>query len=88
MQVLKTFIRDGQRYRPGDEPPTGLDKVAIAHYQRHGMLGQPPKAPRNPRKTTPPPPPPASNPTPPPAATPPADPPAPPGDTSGTEPTA
>lgn len=41
-QVAKSFDRDGTRYRPGDDLPEGLDKVAIAHYQRHGMIREAP----------------------------------------------
>lgn len=41
-QAAKSFDRDGTRYRPGDDLPEGLDKVAIAHYQRHGMIREAP----------------------------------------------
>lgn len=41
MEVLKTFVRLGKRYRPGDDPPDDLDAPTLAHYQRHGMLGTP-----------------------------------------------
>ncbi|WP_313570232.1 hypothetical protein [Comamonas terrigena] len=41
-QAAKPFDRDGMRYRPGDDLPEGLDKVAIAHYQRHGMIREAP----------------------------------------------
>lgn len=41
MEVLKTFVRQGKRYRPGDDPPPELDAPTVAHYQRHGMLGKP-----------------------------------------------
>lgn len=40
MQVLKTFVRDGKRFRPGDTAPDDLDKQTRAHYQRHGMVGE------------------------------------------------
>ncbi|MDH0897785.1 hypothetical protein N5C12_00200 [Comamonas aquatica] len=41
-QAAKSFDRDGTRYRPGDDLPEGLDKVAIAHYLRHGMIREAP----------------------------------------------
>lgn len=41
-QAAKSFDRDGTRYRPGDDLPESLDKVAIAHYQRHGMIREAP----------------------------------------------
>lgn len=37
----KTFDRGGVRYRRGDKLPDDLDKVTVAHYQRHGMIQQP-----------------------------------------------
>ncbi len=42
MQVLKTFVADGKKFRPGDTPPE-VDKVTIEHYVRHGMVGELPK---------------------------------------------
>lgn len=38
MEAAKTFIRNGIRYRPGDALPDDLDKITLAHYQRHGMV--------------------------------------------------
>lgn len=36
--VGKSFLRNGERYRPGDKPPGDLDKVTQDHYLRYGML--------------------------------------------------
>lgn len=41
MKVLKKFERDGKRYAPGEDAPSGLDAETIAHYKRHGMVGSP-----------------------------------------------
>ena len=38
MEVAKTFDRDGVRYRPGDPLPPNLDKQALEHYKRYGMV--------------------------------------------------
>lgn len=38
MEVAKTFERNGRLYRPGDALPDDLDKLAVAHYQRYGMV--------------------------------------------------
>lgn len=38
MEAAKTFDRNGIRYRPGDALPDDLDKITLAHYQRHGMV--------------------------------------------------
>lgn len=38
MQVKKTFVADGKKYRPGDTPPE-MDKTRSEHYLRHGMIG-------------------------------------------------
>lgn len=38
MQVKKTFVADGKKYRPGDTPPE-MDKTTSEHYVRHGMIG-------------------------------------------------
>lgn len=47
MQILKTFIGpSGVKHKPGDKAPADWDKSRINHYVRHGMVGNPPKAPR------------------------------------------
>lgn len=38
MEVAKTFERQGVRYHPGDQLPPDLDKPALEHYLRHGMV--------------------------------------------------
>ncbi|WP_194720816.1 hypothetical protein [Noviherbaspirillum malthae] len=38
MEVKKTFVADGKKYRAGDKPPE-MDKTTSDHYQRHGMIG-------------------------------------------------
>lgn len=38
MKVKKTFVADGKKYRPGDEPPE-MDKAKADHYLRYGMIG-------------------------------------------------
>ena len=40
MKVLKTFVRDGVKYRRGDPLPKGLDNPTVAKYERHGMVGE------------------------------------------------
>jgi len=55
MKVLKPFVRDGQRYKPGDPAPIGLDGPTVAHYKRHGMIGSADPVPKKasaPRATT------------------------------------
>ena len=55
--VLKTFVRNGQRFKRGDDAPSDLDGPTAEHYRRHGMIsaGTEPKAPaRAPRRRTPP----------------------------------
>lgn len=44
MKVLKTFVRNGTKFKPGDAVPQGLEKVDLAHYQQLGMIGEPAKA--------------------------------------------
>lgn len=42
MQVLKSFIDgQGRRLNPGDPMSEDYDKPTIAHYLRHGMVGEP-----------------------------------------------
>ena len=51
--VLKTFVRNGQRFKRGDDAPSDLDGPTAEHYRRHGMIsaGTEPKAPaRAPRR--------------------------------------
>jgi len=45
--VLKTFVRNGQRFKRGDDAPSDLDGPTAEHYRRHGMIsaGTEPKAP-------------------------------------------
>lgn len=38
VEVAKTFDHDGVRYRPGDPLPPNLDKQALEHYKRYGMV--------------------------------------------------
>ena len=60
MEAAKTFDRNGIRYRPGDALPDDLDKITLAHYQRHGMVREArtpspsTKKPAAPRKAAPP----------------------------------
>lgn len=45
MQILKTFIDgEGRRHKIGDAIPKEWDKPRLVHYQRHGMVGEAPKA--------------------------------------------
>lgn len=39
MKVLKPFMRNGVRYRRGDDVPADVDKTALASYERLGMIG-------------------------------------------------
>jgi hypothetical protein len=39
MKIIKTFVRDGKKYRAGDFLPPGLDSQTRAHYLRLGMIG-------------------------------------------------
>lgn len=39
MEVKKTFVADGKKYRPGDAAPE-MDKTTADHYLRLGMIGQ------------------------------------------------
>lgn len=40
MKVLKTFVRNGKKYRRGDPLPEDLDKPTFDKYERHGMVGE------------------------------------------------
>lgn len=40
MKVLKTFVRNGKKYRRGDALPEDLDKPTFDKYERHGMVGE------------------------------------------------
>ena len=64
LKTLKTFVDvNGRRVGKGlDVPADAYDKDTMAHYQRHGMVGQPaahpaaqparaPRSPRTPRPT-------------------------------------
>lgn len=53
LQALKKFIDGrGRRISVGDTLPTDYDKATLAHYQRHGMVGEPAKTKRSAAKPT------------------------------------
>ena len=52
MKVLKSFIRQGLRYKPGDDAPSNLDAETMKHYERNGMLGAAPAGKASKPRTT------------------------------------
>jgi len=53
MQILKTFVDgSGKRHKVGADAPKEWDKATLAHYLRHGMVGEPPRARRASKPTS------------------------------------